>query len=151
MPVPLSLHQLEVVKDVCKPVVPAAALVEDILWRDADGEPARVDDLEAVRVQVQVDVAPLCVGPVNERVDEQLADDELVVGRQLRAQHAVGQLVAFAEVGHLGPDGVDQLDGRLRAVVPAPLRDLHPAFIVLDGLHDRSAPEVRAIVPAADE
>lgn len=106
----LPLHQFEVVEDVREPVVPAAALVEDVLRRDADGEPARVHDLEAIGVQIQVDVAPLRVGPVDERIDEQFADDELIVGWHLRAQHAVGKLVALAEVSDLVPDGVDQLD-----------------------------------------
>jgi hypothetical protein len=108
----LALHQFEVMEDARETIVPAAALMEDVLRRHADWQPPRVHDLKAVRVQVQVKVASLRVGPVDERVHEQLANDELVVGRELRAQHAVGQLIALAEVRHFVPDRVDQLDGR---------------------------------------
>jgi hypothetical protein len=77
----LAFHQLQVVEDARKAVVSAAALVEDVLRRDADRQPSRVHDLEPIGMQAQVDVTPLRVGPVHQRVHEQLANDELVVGR----------------------------------------------------------------------
>jgi hypothetical protein len=126
----LALHQLHVVEDAREAIVPAPARVKDVPRCDADRQAPWVYDLEAIGVQVQVDVTALRVGPLHERIHEQLANDELVVRRKLRTEHAVGHLVALAKVRDLVPDFIDQLDGRQLAVVPAPLRDLHLALVV---------------------
>lgn len=78
---PFALHQLQIVKDARHTVVPATARVEDVLRRDAYRQPAGVHDLEAIGVQVQVQVSALRIRPMHERVHEQLAHDELVIRR----------------------------------------------------------------------
>jgi hypothetical protein len=147
----LALHKLQVVEDASDPIVPAAARVQNIARRDADWQSPGVHDLEPVGVQVQEDVAALRVGPVDEGVDEQLANDGLLERGHLRTEHAVGQLVALAKVWDLVPDRVDELHGRELVVVPAPLRDFGPALVVLDGLHDGRAAELRAVDCVAEK
>ena len=91
-------------------------------------------------MQVQEDVAALGVGAVDQRVDQQLSDDRLLVGGHARPQQAVGQLVGLAEVGDALPHRVDQLDRREGVVVPDVLGDLDAPLVVLEGLdHGRRA------------
>lgn len=59
--------------------------MEDVSWRDPERQPAGVHDLEAIRVQVDEDVAALRIWTVNECVDQQLPDNRLLEGRDRRA------------------------------------------------------------------
>src|SRR5688500_1462171 len=71
----LALHEFEVVEDARQAVVPAAAGMKNVARSYSQREAARVHDFEAVRMQVQENIAALRVGPMDERVDEELADD----------------------------------------------------------------------------
>ena len=61
----LAFHQAQVVEHSSHFVVATHGLVQDILRRHAQGQQARVDDLEPVGVEVQKDVAALGVRAVD--------------------------------------------------------------------------------------
>jgi len=108
----LVLHQSQVVEHASKPVVATSASVQDIGRRYPERQWTDVDDLQAIGIQGQEDVATLRVRTVHESVDEKLPDNALVVGRDTDAQQPIRQLVALLEVRHPVANGIDELDRR---------------------------------------
>ena len=94
----LALHQLQVVEDAGKSVVPPPTRVQDVSWSHSERQRPRVHNLQPVGMKVEEDVAALSVRAVHESVDQQLANHRLVERRQLGSEHPIGQLVALAEV-----------------------------------------------------
>ena len=147
----LPLHQLQIVENARETVVSATTGMEDVPRRNTNRQAPRVHDLESIGVEVEVCIAALRIGSMDEGVDQKLSDNGFFEGRHLGAQHSVGHLVTFAEVGNLVPNGVEQLDGRQLVIIPAPLRYLRGALVVLDRLYDRRAAEARPVASAAYE
>ena len=56
-------------------------------------------------MEVEEDVSPLGVGPVYERVDQQLANYNFVERRDILSEEAIGQFVRLSEIGNLLPNG----------------------------------------------
>ena len=91
--------------------VAAATGVQDGPRRHAKRQSARIDDDQPIRMQIQEDVAALCVRAMHQRIHQQLANNALVVGGQFLAVQTRRQFVAFVEVGHRLPYRVHQFDG----------------------------------------
>ncbi|MCY1307106.1 hypothetical protein D9M70_570080 [compost metagenome] len=111
---------------------------------------AGIDDLQPVRIQVEVDVAPLGIGAVHQGIGQQLTDHPFVECRHLRAKQPFRHLVELAEVRHIAPYRIHQLHRRQGVIVPGQLVDLVLIRVALDELDDRRRSQPRPVDLPAD-
>ena len=74
------LHQTNIMKHTGQPFIASTAGMQNILRGDPEGQAARVDHLQMIRVQIKKDIATLGIGSMHQSVDQQLPDNFLIKG-----------------------------------------------------------------------
>jgi hypothetical protein len=111
-------------------IIASNGLMQNILRCHTQRQQSRIDNFKLIIPQIKIDVAPLGVGTMDQRIDQQLPDYATIINRNMLSEQTIRQLVTLTKIRNFPPNPVNQLHRRKGVLVPDNFIDPPPFAII---------------------